>query len=266
MLSDQRIFRLSAVTLNTWNCQGDYRRRLAAMMQGLAVLAPDIVLLQEVFSDRDGRDNTAKHLAAKLGLNCAFHPARTKTRRLNGEEIRCSSGLAILSRHPILWSERFVLPSDPRDGERIVQFSEIALDRTRLLLVNLHLSHLEFADNLRRRQLDAIIERMSGAWDHVLLGGDFNATPDAALFDAFAERSNIIAMHALAATAPGLGIDHLYAIRRRNGAPLLISAANATLDEPDESGVLASDHVGVQAWLTLGEAIVDEDKRIKAAL
>lgn len=247
--------RLSALTLNTWNCQGDYRNRLAAMTRGLASVTPDIVLLQEVFSNRDSSDNTARSLAKDLNLACAYHPARTKTRRLADEQILCSSGLAVLSRHPIVWSERFVLPADPRDGERIAQFTEIDINRTRLLIVNLHLSHLEYADNLRRRQLDCIVNRMAYAWDHdhMLLGGDFNAAADAALFELFTDYSTLSAMRAPSSVPIGLGVDHLFAVRRRDATPLLLSSASATLDQADEqTGVLASDHVGVQAWLTLG--------------
>ncbi|MCD6075591.1 MAG: endonuclease/exonuclease/phosphatase family protein [Rhodospirillales bacterium] len=259
MLDDVRTtrpstFRLSALTLNTWNCQGDYRKRLGAMARGLAPLAPDIVLLQEVFSNRGGSDNTARFLAGEMNLAYAYHPARTKTRRLDDEQVLCSSGLAILSRHPIVWSERFVLPGDPRDGERIAQFTEIHIDRVRLLIVNLHLSHLEFADNLRRRQLDCIVGRMASAWDHdhILLGGDFNAPADAALFEIFADYPALSAARAPTAVPIGLGVDHLFAVRRREAAPLLLSPASATLDEVDEqSGVLASDHAGVQAWVTL---------------
>ncbi len=249
--------RLSALTLNTWNCQGDYRPRLTAMTRGLAAATPDIILLQEVFSNRDGSDNTARALAKDLNLACAYHPARTKTRRLADEPILCSSGLAVLSRHPIVWSERFALPADPRDGERIAQFTEIDINRTRLLIVNLHLSHLEYADNLRRQQLDCIVRRMANTWthDHILLGGDFNADADATLFELFADYPALSAMRALSSAPIGLGVDHLFAVRRRDAAPLLLSSASAMLDKADEqTGVFASDHVGVQAWITLGAA------------
>jgi endonuclease/exonuclease/phosphatase family metal-dependent hydrolase len=258
MLNDVALARLSVLTFNTWNCQGDYRTRLDVMANGLSASAPDIVLLQEVFSNRDSSDNTARHLANRLNLGYAYHPARTKTRKLEGEPILCSSGLAVLSRHPIVWSERVVLPSDPRDGERIAQFCEIRLDRLRLLVVNLHLSHLEFADNLRRQQLTSVLERIAQGWDHehILIGGDFNAPLDAALFETFSEYPELAAIRAVARSQIGQGIDHLFALRRCDAPPLLISAATAMLDEADpESGIQASDHIAVQAWITLGAPV-----------
>lgn len=259
MPSNQHIRRLSILTFNTWNCQGDYPQRLAAMTDGLIALAPDIVLLQEVFADGTGGQNTAKSLAAALGFHCAFHPARGKVRQLNGTQILCSSGLAVITRYPIVWSERFVLPSDPRDGERIAQFTEIDIGRERLLLVNLHLSHLELADNLRRQQLDSIVDRMTTSWthDHMVLGGDFNATADRPLFDSLTRHDILVPQRAPSATPIGLGVDHLFAISRRTAPPFEISSATETLHEAGENGVQASDHSGVQAWLTL-RAIADD--------
>lgn len=255
MPPDVIIPRLSVLTLNTWNCQGEYRKRLDAMTNGLSSTPADVVLLQEVFSNRDGSDNTARHLATRLGNAYAYHPARTKTRKLDGEAIVCSSGLAILSRYPIIWSEHVILPCDPRDGERIAQFAEIRIGRSRLLIANLHLSHLEFADNLRRQQLARITERLTEDWghEHILMGGDFNASHEAALFEVLGESSALVASRAVAQTQIAQGIDHLFALRRHDAPPLLISAATAALDAADKTnGIHASDHVGVQAWITFG--------------
>ncbi len=221
-----------------------------------------------MFATRDGSDNTAHFLAAEMNMAYTYHPQRTKTRRLDGEQVLCSSGLAILSNHPIVWSERFVLPCDPRDGERIAQFAEIRIDRVRLLVVNLHLSHLEFADNLRRQQLDCVINRMTGAWDHdhILLGGDFNAAADAQLFEAFTDYPNVAATRALSDAPIGLGVDHLFAVRRRDAEPFLLSQATPAHDTiDDETGIQASDHMAVQAWLTFGTTAQVRHKGLKMA-
>ena len=200
----------------------------------------------------DGGGNTARSLAAALGLHCAFHAARTKMRRRQGASILCASGLAILSRSPIVWSERLVLPSDPRDGERIAQFAEIDVERTRVHLINLHLSHLEFADNLRRQQLDTILERLNGTKteEHIVLGGDFNAKAGDAVFEAFSARTDFVTRRAPSDGEIGLGVDHLFTMHRAGAAPLLISSARAELARPDKDGVVASDHAAVRAWIS----------------
>jgi endonuclease/exonuclease/phosphatase family metal-dependent hydrolase len=225
------------------------------MQTGLSALAPDILLLQEVFSSRDGKYNTAKVLAETLGMKTAFHSARAKIRRLDGEPIACASGLAILSRPELVWSERLVLPCDPRDGERIAQFAEIRVDRLRLLIVNLHLSHLRHADNLRRQQLTRIVERIEHVWDHdhILLGGDFNVSESNGVFDVLAGQSTFVVSRAPSENPIGLGIDHLFLLTRTTAAPVTITSARAVLDTCDaDSGLQASDHIGVMATLAFG--------------
>lgn len=68
--------RMRIATLNTWKNEGDLSARLAAMAAGLRVLAPDVLLLQEVFRTADGAADTGRDLAAALGLALAYAPAR----------------------------------------------------------------------------------------------------------------------------------------------------------------------------------------------
>lgn len=147
------------VTLNTWKNEGLYERRLALMAEGLGELAPDIVCLQECFQ-ADGFD-TARHLAGALGLEAAVAPARHKVRTHEGRRIESASGLAILRRNGALGAGRLALPSDPADGERIGQWSDVAPD---LRVLNLHLTHLRGpeAARLRRAQLDGAIQAPVG--------------------------------------------------------------------------------------------------------
>lgn len=255
----------SAITFNTWNCQGDYRRRLTLMDAALGELAPDLVLLQEVFADRNRTEDTARHLGRRLGMKVAAHPARAKMRRLGDEAIACTSGLAILSRHDIVWSEKVVLPQDPRDGERIAQFAEIRIGRMRLLAVNLHLSHLEYAENLRREQLERIVGRIEHAWDHehILVGGDFNATEHNALFDVLTNRLTLRAVRAETEHPIGQGVDHLFALSRPGGPPIAITPALAVLNRRDDAtGVYPSDHSGLLATLKIQAPIQTRPKTV----
>lgn len=57
-------------------------------------------------------------LANALSMWSAVLPLRRKRRRIDGVETDSSSGLAVLSRLPILAQRAVPLTSDPRDGER----------------------------------------------------------------------------------------------------------------------------------------------------
>jgi endonuclease/exonuclease/phosphatase family metal-dependent hydrolase len=56
------------VSLNTWKGEADYPRRVQAMAEGQAELAPDVVALQEDLRSSDGLTHTAGALAQALGL------------------------------------------------------------------------------------------------------------------------------------------------------------------------------------------------------
>jgi endonuclease/exonuclease/phosphatase family metal-dependent hydrolase len=127
---------ISVITFSTSACRSDYRARLDIMARELATLAPDIVLLQDVFATADGRYNTATTLARRLGMTVAFHPARFGIRHLDGRPIESHSGLAVLARARIRRSMRIELHSEGRDGERIGQLVEIVHGATTLLAVN----------------------------------------------------------------------------------------------------------------------------------
>jgi len=170
------------VSLNTWKCEGAYRQRLDLMAEGLAALAPDLLLLQEVFATDDGQADTAAFLAQALSMSLARAPARRKPRRFEGESRVSTSGLALLSRHPLLSCQSILLPSDPADGERIVQLASVSHAGHLLWLANLHLSHLPDAGILRTRQLQTCLEALEPLAGNqpYLIGGDFNAAPGSA--------------------------------------------------------------------------------------
>jgi endonuclease/exonuclease/phosphatase family metal-dependent hydrolase len=168
---------ISAITFGTSSCRDDYRGRLSVMARELQQRAPDILLLQDVFATADHRFNTAAYLARHLGMTCAFHPARPKIRHLDGRPVQSHCGLAVLSRHRLGASAKLELPRDMRDGERIVQFADLEIQGTPLLLANVQLTNLAGTDALRRHQIERIAQLLGETrdYDHILVGGDFNA-------------------------------------------------------------------------------------------
>lgn len=247
------------VSLNTWKSEGDYPRRVRAMAEGLAALSPDVVALQEDLHTADGQTHTAQALASALSMQLAWLPARAKPRLLNGTPTDTTSGLAVLSRQPVREQGSVVLPDDARDGERVAQWVRLAGDRGDWWLVNLHLTHLPDRADLRRAQLETVLQTLQGvAGDQpVVLCGDFNAGPDDAeiacclspqgpLVDAFGGQAKVTHRDS-SGTAQNL--DQILLRTVRGELPFSVANARVVLDGPDVHGVLPSDHFAVCADL-----------------
>jgi endonuclease/exonuclease/phosphatase family metal-dependent hydrolase len=250
--------RLRIVTLNTWKNDGDYPARLAAMAAGLRALAPDIILLQEVFRPPDGSADTGRDLSAALGLALAYAPARAKPRLWDGALAPSESGLAILVRGEVLASRSLPLPSCPRGGDRITILARLRVAQTDILAASIHLSHLRHDDEGRRAQLHAIVS--DPFWREPaalrLLGGDCNAPWTSPVFAGL--RASLFPLHPAPETAPpthplpprektGRAIDWLFSL----GAPATPAARGLALDAPDPAGIWPSDHAAVWADLDL---------------
>ena len=222
---------ITTLTFGTSACDDDYRTRLTVMARELALLSPDILLLQDVFATADHRYNTAAHLARHLGLHYAFQPARPKIRHLDGRPIDSHCGLAVLTRHRLIASAKIDLPQDVRDGERIAQFVDLDIDGMRLLVINVRVSHLAGADALRRHQIERLAGAISGShdFDTLLVGGDFNAGADDPLLAPLRNLDGFCTSEA----APGRGVDHLFALTRGNAVPVALAEGRAVLDRAD---------------------------------
>lgn len=173
------------LTLNTWKCDGDYGRRLTHMVQGLAELSPDVILLQEVFACDDRTADTAGTLAQALSMVASRAPARHKRRVWGGQLKASSSGLAILTREPVVAHHVVPLPSDPADGERVAQLARWMHHGVPVWLANLHLTHLPGAVTLRICQLErclSALQHLCGT-ERVVVGGDFNCGPGGPEFE-----------------------------------------------------------------------------------
>lgn len=205
------------------------------MARDLRAVSPDILLLQNVFATSDHRYNTAGHLAQHLGMRCTFLPARPKVRHLDGRPIDSFSGLAILSRHPIVDAVRAPLPCDARDGERIVQFADLDVAGTRLLVANIQVSRLAGADAVRRHQIERLADWLATAhdYDHMLVGGDFNAGPEEPALAPIRDLPGFRVTEA----APERGVDRLFALTRASaygaGSAVTLGDTRLILDHID---------------------------------
>lgn len=166
------------VTLNTWKGDGEYSLRLADMAAGLAALRPDVVTLQEALVAPAAGHDTAGTLAARLNMAAAALPLRHKPRSVEGQTVRCTSGLAVLSRWPVSSQRQVPLTTDPSDGERPALIAELDVGGRAVTVACLHLTHLRDADELRRRQWHEVLAALPRDRP-VVVAGDFNAPIEA---------------------------------------------------------------------------------------
>ncbi len=168
----QRPLRL--VTLNIWNRQGPWERRLPLLRAGLQALDADIIALQEVLrlpgsGDQATEIGTHPHVAYGAAIQIAGGPLEF--------------GNALLSRWPIVETWVVPLPVERLDEGRSLLCARVDTPRGLLpvyvthLTWQLHLGH----DRVRQvRVIDDTIQetKVSDALPAVLLG-DMNAEPDA---------------------------------------------------------------------------------------
>ena len=270
--------RLRLVSINTAKEDAPYRHRLAMISACLRELVPDLLLLQEAVTIPDEAVDTAAQLAAALGLMMAKAPARRKRRRVDGVIAEGTSGLAILSRHPITASESLPLPTDPRDGERVALLARIATPAGEALIANVHLTYLHDAQALRTRQLEAIFAHpwFGAPPPLTIIGGDFNtdlpqlpalltgAPSTVHLIDGFVAGGGDparVTMPAYWGCAYDRALDYLFAVVTPDAPAPRWSEAAIVLAIPDAGGVFPSDHRGVMATVEWPAAPAEGDCR-----
>src|SRR5262245_54715353 len=133
---------IKVANLNIWNKSGPWPERLAMIRDELHALAPDLVGLQEVMrlmgggADVAGADtlenDQAAEVAAGLGYHAAYAAAQDYGRNL-------FMGNALLSRHPILESQRHVLPGLESGETRSLLYALVDTPRGRLPVFVTHL-------------------------------------------------------------------------------------------------------------------------------
>jgi endonuclease/exonuclease/phosphatase family metal-dependent hydrolase len=168
---------LRVVTLNIHKGLSQFNRRVVIheLREGLRLLKPDLVFLQEV-----------QGLNERHALRYASWPGLGQHEFLAGEELQHVYGRnrvhqhghygnALLSRHPILSHENEDI-SDHRFERRGLLHSVVKLPGWKR---NLHCLcvHLSLHERGRRRQLDAIARRLEELVERdqpVIIAGDFN--------------------------------------------------------------------------------------------
>ena len=173
--------KLRVLTYNIHHGEGTDRaldlKRIAAVIQSTK---PDLVALQEV--DKETTRTHRIDQAARLGELTGLHSVFGKAMDYQGG----AYGLAILSRWPLTKTRTLALPADAGIEPRTVLSAEIPLEAGAgsLSFLVTHLDHR--ADPTHRTRQAARIRELFPPDDQpALFAGDFNATPDSPVMQAF---------------------------------------------------------------------------------
>ncbi|HEY5947330.1 MAG TPA: endonuclease/exonuclease/phosphatase family protein [Kofleriaceae bacterium] len=161
-------------TLNIWNRQGPWAKRLPLIREGLRALDPDVVGLQEVLGF-PGMPSQADEIAAGTGWHVHYVPAW----HIGGG---LTFGNAIMSKHRLVDVATLPLPSPEGLDTRTVAFARIDLPHGPMPVFVTHLTFQLHLGNARCQQVRALV-------DHVkelapvdgpppVVMGDLNADPD----------------------------------------------------------------------------------------
>jgi endonuclease/exonuclease/phosphatase family metal-dependent hydrolase len=262
---------LRMVTLNIWNMSGPWRQRRQEIVTWLDRLAPDVVCLQEVLEQPDGRNQAAWLADAAAG---AWHTAMGPAWAFDGGGW---FGNAVLSRQPVEAVSVTPLPFEhrPDDGPR-------ALLHARTGGLDVFCTHLNWRYDdgaIRERQVQTIVEVIRAGADPEaplppILAGDMNAEPDSTEMRFLAgltslggtstyfqdawrvaggrgpgwtwDNRNSFAVHD---QEPDRRIDYIYVGWRRDGGVGRIESARVVCDRA-LTGTFASDHFGLLAEIS----------------
>lgn len=244
---------LTVVTLNIWNDQGEWPKRLAKIVAGLRELKPDVICLQEVLQ-HTGLPNQASTIAESLGCTAHFVS-------VDGPEREKRYGNAILTPHRVLATGGVFLL--PLDDWRVAAHVRIEVRGRALDVYDTHLHHTIPGGAIRAKQIAHLLAFVDSTRSDapVVLAGDFNcelgspemAPIESAWTDAWAathpngtHEASItlnVALH-----NPPMAIDHVFVPRADRVALVPVSSA-IVLNDPGADGVWPSDHFGVVAKL-----------------
>lgn len=201
---------------------------------------PDFVALQEVDinTERSGKGkNQAKLLAELTGMKFFFSKAIDH----QGGDY----GVAVLSRFPITDSLRYILPIDNSIGGEQRTIAAVTAEVAKGKKVIFASTHLDLKEQNRLTQAALIVQHFGNKDIPVILGGDFNATPDSKVisyFDQYFTRSCKDCAPTIPVDKPNRTIDFIM----YKSKTVINSLSTKVIDEQ-----YASDHLPVVVELEL---------------
>jgi len=159
----------------TYNLRFGELASLESLAAYIRKINPDIVALQEVDS-KTNRELAPLQNGKDFISTLAFY---TGLFGIYGKTIEFSNGyygIGILSKYPIITSERVMLPNpEPRSEDRALLISTIDLPDNRQLIFAC--THLDLTADKRAIEMYAIKKKLQNKKGIHILAGDFNTTP-----------------------------------------------------------------------------------------
>jgi endonuclease/exonuclease/phosphatase family metal-dependent hydrolase len=167
------------MTWNLWWQFGPWHERERAIVDVVRSIEPDVLLLQEVWSHEG--DSSAHRIAAALGGVVALTDDPLADRRVG----HAGFHNAIVSMHPMGDVASHPLPGvDGAPGHRRALTARVETPAGVWPVMSTHLAYRFDESALREQQCRAVLDIVDGlrvdpdVEPPVVIGGDFNATPD----------------------------------------------------------------------------------------
>jgi endonuclease/exonuclease/phosphatase family metal-dependent hydrolase len=192
-MSESTTKRLRVMTWNLWWRFGSWRKRLIAIRAVFRAQRPDIIGLQEVWTDQ--KVNLAAQLSAELGYHYSWSSALS-TNRWRGRRIQpaVKVGNSILSRWPIVSEDRL------NHESRTAMFALVEMRGVQVPFFTTQLNSAPDRSSLRCEQVSALASFVAERQTHqfpVIVTGDMNAEPDS-------DEIRMLCGHKTAGVVPGL--------------------------------------------------------------
>lgn len=199
---------------------------------------PDVVMLQEM--DEMGTDRIAREMA----MDYVYYPASIHKHDHN-------FGNAVLSRWPIIRSQKLILPRHhPVNNQiRIAAKAKLDVGGTAVCVYCVHTEVYLTSRQYRRDQIEAITDDINNAGPHVIVGGDFNTVRRSSirrLAEQFEQMGFIRASKGVGPTVKKLRVSP-------SAADHIFTRGMSVVQAGREKEVTGSDHYPIWVQLSLDE-------------
>ncbi|MFK2821620.1 endonuclease/exonuclease/phosphatase family protein [Arcobacter sp. YIC-80] len=164
--------KIKIATFNIWKNDGEFPNRIFKLNNELKSNNFDIICLQEDYESEEF--SSSKYLNKSL----EFNYISTKTRRKVRNNQLSSSNLTILSKYKIKLIDEIFFNKNEKE-ERACQIIEVNIKDKKILLVNIHLSHISEQERISQiKKILQYLKKYNKLYNMTMFCGDLNALPN----------------------------------------------------------------------------------------